>query len=114
MRPRHKYGAKASVCHEGHKHPSKREAIRCDELHLLQACGQITNLKVEPQFYFVIEGNQLKHAKGRRAGYKPDFTYTEHGKQVAEDVKGMTARDFPLRIALFQHLYPNIELRVVK
>jgi hypothetical protein len=113
IRP-HKYKAKGSVCHEGHKHPSKREAVRCDELHLLQACGQITNLRVEPQFFFVVNGSQLKHAKGRRAGYKPDFFYVEDGQEVAEDVKGFAARDFPLRSALFRHLYPNVELRVVK
>jgi len=110
----HKYRARATECHEGHKHPSKREAVRCDELHLLQACGQIADLEVEPSFFFVIDGAELKHAKGRRAGYKPDFSYTENGKKIAEDVKGMTARDFPLRRALFEHLYPEIELRVVK
>lgn len=110
----HKYHAKATTCHEGHGHPSKRESSRCDELHLLQACGQIANLRYEPTFYFTINGVLLKHKNGRRANYKPDFTYTENGQKVAEDVKGFAARDFPLREALFRHLYPEIELRVVK
>ena len=114
MKPRHKYHAQRTPCSQGHSHPSKREAKRCDELHLLQACGQIANLQVEPQFWFEIAGKPLKLRNGRRAGYKPDWSYTEKGQSVAEDVKGYAARDFPLREALFRHLHPDIELRVVK
>lgn len=112
----HKYYAKATVCHEGHKHPSKREAIRCDELHLLQACGQIANLEYEPFFGFEINGVQLKHENGRRMGYRPDFAYTEASERVVEDVKSKATMTeaFTLRAALFRHLYPDIELRLVK
>lgn len=114
MRRAHKYRAQRTECSQGHSHPSKREAKRCDELHLLQACGQITNLVVEPQFWFVIDGRELKLSNGRRAGYKPDWTYSENTRPIAEDLKGFSVRDFPLRSALFRHLHPEIELRVVK
>ncbi len=110
-----RYFAKKTECKLGHKHASAREAKRCFDLHMLQATGEIANLKVEPQFFFVIEGRELKHANGRRAGYKPDFSYTEKGQQVAEDVKasnGYQDRDFALRAALFRHLNPDITLRV--
>jgi hypothetical protein len=110
-----KYGAKKTDCANGHTHDSKREAIRCDQLHLLQRGQAITNLRVQHQFWFVIDGKQLKHSKGRRAGFKADFFYTEVPslKDVAEDSKGYTVRDYPLRAALFRALFPMIELREV-
>lgn len=111
---KHKYRAKRTACQHGHNHPSKREAARCDELHLLQKAGAISDLEYEPQFWFVINGEQLKLANGRRAGYKPDFSYVEGGREVVEDVKGFAARDFALRAALFRHLFPTVELRIVK
>ena len=111
---RNKYRAKPTVCAHGHKHASKREAARCDALHLLQRTGAISDLEIEPQFWFVIDGKPLMHANGRRCGYKPDFAYVERGRQVIEDCKGMTVRDFPLRAALFRHLFPAYELRIIK
>ena len=110
---RQKFNAKPRYCHEGHKHASTKEAVRCDELHILQACGQITNLKVEPQFWFSINGVQIKHPNGRRVGYKPDFQYFEGDKNVVEDVKSLPTRTeaYVLRIAFFRALYPFITLR---
>ena len=112
-----RYFAKKCKCIHGHTHASKREAARCVELHVLQQAGEIGDLEVEPQFWFVINGEPLKHQNGRRAGYKPDFGYTEAGSDVVEDVKasnGFMDRDVPLRTALFRALFPTIELRVVK
>ena len=113
---RNKYYAKATVCKLGHKHASRREATRCDELHLLQMGGAISDLVVEPQFWFVLNGEQVKHGNGRRAGYKPDFGYVENGRDVVEDVKGgpTSTEAATLRMTLFRHLFPTIELRVVK
>lgn len=107
---RNKYGAKKTVCQHGHKHDSKREAKRCDELHLELFAGAITDLKVHPQFWFVIDGKPLKHRNGRRVGYLSDFTYQRDGKLICEDVKGFSARDWPLRRAVFEALFPNWEL----
>ena len=113
---RHKYRAKPTVCIHGHKHASKREAARCVELHMLQQAGEIADLEVEPQFWFVINGQQLKHQNGRRAGYKPDFGYTERGSDVVEDIKSdaTITEAFTLRATLFRALFPAVELRVVK
>ena len=46
---------------------------------------------------------------------KVDFMYCEFPgfKDVAEDSKGYTVRDYPLRSALFRHCFPDIELREV-
>lgn len=109
-----KYRAKPTTCIHGHRHASKREAARCVELHIMQQAGQIMLLKVEPKFTFHIDGKPLKMGNGHIAQYRPDFTYIENRKQIAEDVKGMIVRDFPLRAALFRACFPDIELRVTK
>lgn len=111
-----KWKAKKAYCKEGHKHDSLAEAKRCDELHEMQAVGYIDDLIVWPQFWFVINGRQVKHDNGRRCGVTLDFGYTlPDGKEVCEDVKPKSkvaiARDWPLRKAIFKALYPEIELR---
>ena len=111
-----KYRAVKSQCNAGHTHDSKREAIRCNELHILEAAGEISDLIIHPQYWFVINGKQLKHANGRRVGYKSDFEYidTESGIKVTEDVKGVIVRDWPLRRAVFIALFPGHQLRETK
>ena len=111
---RNKFGAKKAVCAEGHVHASKAEARRCDHLHLLARAGEIRDLEVQPQFWFVIDGEQVKHEGGRRVGYKADFSYRERGRHVVEDVKGGYRDDaWTLRKAIFRALFPDIELREV-
>jgi hypothetical protein len=109
-----KYRAVKSQCNAGHTHDSKREAIRCNELHALEAAGKISDLMIHPQYWFVINGRQLKHPNGRRVGYKSDFEYVENGMLVTEDVKGVVVRDWPLRRAVFKALYPHHDLRETK
>lgn len=109
-----KYRAKKTNCNNGHCHDSKHEAKRCDELHLLQRVGHISGLSIQPKFKFAISGEWLKLGNGATAGYTPDFQYMEGNKLVVEDVKGMIVRDFPLRAALFRHLFADMELRVTK
>ena len=109
-----KYRAIKAQCNAGHTHDSKREAVRCNELHILQAAGKITDLTIHPQYWFVINGRQLKHPNGRRVGYKSDFEYIENGMLVTEDVKGVVVRDWPLRRAVFVALFPNYHLRETK
>jgi hypothetical protein len=109
-----KYRAVKAQCRAGHTHDSKREAIRCDELHILEAAGKISNLMIHPQYWFVINGKQLKHANGRRVGYKSDFEYIENGINVTEDVKGVLVRDWPLRRAVFIALFPGHQLREIR
>ena len=105
---RHKYGAKKSECQHGHTHDSIKEAKRCNELHLLERAGHITHLQVQPQFFFQIDGRQIKHENGRRVGMKPDFQYFSGDENVVEDVKGFKTTDYTLRKAIFKALYPHI------
>ncbi len=109
-----KFGAKGCACSAGHRHPSKAEARRCDHLDLLARAGEISDLEVQPQFWFVIDGEQVKHEGGRRVGYRADFAYREGGRHVVEDVKGDYRDDaWTLRKAIFRALFPDIELREV-
>jgi hypothetical protein len=114
MRRFGKYRAVKANCNAGHTHDSKREAIRCNELHALEAAGEISDLMIHPQYWFVINGRQLKHSNGRRVGYKSDFEYVENGMLVTEDVKGVVVRDWPLRRSVFKALYPHHYLRETK
>lgn len=110
---RNKFGAKKTHCSHGHRHDSKREAACCEELHLRLYNGEISNLVTSPQFWFVIDGKQVKHRNGRRVGYKADWSFYEGNRQVVVDAKGFSARDWPLRRAIFEALFPDHELREV-
>lgn len=110
------YFAKKTPCTHGHTHASRREAKRCEELHLLQRRGEISGLQIEERFTFVINGAPVKMANGHDMRFTPDFTYLEHGRKVCEDVKAANhhmARDVPVKLALARHLWPEISWRVV-
>ena len=127
MKPQapNKYHAKGSVCHEGHKHPSKREAVRCDELHLMKEAGALYNLTIQPKFLlapaFVRDGQRY-----RATYYVGDFHYLtgEWGKAqaVCEDVKSIDRKTGkPITTALFDlkwkeaiRLYPDVTFRIVE
>jgi len=112
-----KWKAKKAYCTTGHKHDSISEAKRCDELHVMLAAGEIDDLLVFPQFWFVMNGIQVKHDNGRRLGYKGDFSFVQNGRDVVEDCKGSKAvdsRDWPIRKALFKALFPTHDLREIR
>lgn len=113
-----KWKAKRCGCRAGHLHDSRAEARRCDELHLMQRGGVIRGLVVQPQYWFAVNGRQVLHDNGRRAGYRADFSYVEAERPdviIVEDVKGgVVSADWPLRKALFRALNPDIILREVK
>jgi len=108
-----KYNAKKANCSHGHTHDSKREADRCDYLHIRQAAGEISRLETQVQFRFAIDGRAVKLKNGHQAGVKIDFQYLEGNRTIAEDSKGFVVRDWPLRRAIFCALHPEIELREV-
>ena len=124
MKPWQKVGpTKHSVavkteCVCGTLHDSKREKKRCDELRFLQDRGEIAGLKSQPFFAFVINGEVPRMGNGHKMGVTLDFSYVDGDKLVAEDVKGRSkqadSRDWPLRKALFKHIYKAWELREVR
>lgn len=83
-----KYRNKKTVV-DGITFDSQKEAARYNELKLMLAAGEIRDLKLQPQFT-LLEG--FKALSGERVSpmiYKADFSYTEDGQFVVEDVKGM-------------------------
>lgn len=111
-----KFRAKRTDCLHGHRHDSKTEAARCNELHDEQASGVISDIVVHPKYWFWINGTQLKHPGGRRIGITADWAYLDNttGATVVEDRKGVRTRDYVLRVAIFRALYPEIEFRETK
>lgn len=112
-KPGNKYNAKKSECRAGHVHDSRAEARRCNELQLMERAGVIVGLEQQPVFRFEIDGRPVMLSNGQQARLKADFAYIENGRKVVEDRKGVIVRDFPLRWALAQTMWPDIDWRVV-
>ena len=99
---------------DGIKFDSKAEARRYTELKLLEKAGEITDLKLQPRF---ILQHSFKH-KGktiRAITYMADFQYSENGKEIVEDVKGVETAVFKIKKKMFLNIYDGIyELRIVR
>ena len=102
----HKYGARAAVCRAGHRHASRKEARRCDDLHLLAAVGEITQLRIAPQYGFCVNGVPRKYCgSNRRLKYVADFSYINRsGGYIVEDVKGVKTPAYKIKKALMKAL----------
>jgi len=99
---RSKYRA-VPVVINGIRFASKREGARYSELVLQEKAGRISALALQPVFKFPCG---IK--------YKADFAYMEDGKQIYEDVKGFQPPAFRLKMKMFKHHYPDVELRITK
>ena len=102
-----KYGAKKTTV-DGITFDSKKEAARYLELKMLEKGGHIQNLKRQVEFELIPAqyGPDIITAKGKRkrgplferaVKYKADFTYTENGEQVVEDVKGYRTPEYKIK-----------------
>lgn len=83
---------------------SAKEAIRYQELKMLQKAGVIQNLRLQVPYEIIPEQREVSdevYSKGLKKGqpkpgrilerkveYIADFVYTEDGQTVVEDVKG--------------------------
>jgi hypothetical protein len=88
-------------CRQNVMHQSKLEARRCDELHILAAAGDITELKAHPQPIYRLDVN------GRHvATYRGDFEYLDRdGQLVTEDTKGFRTDTYKIKAELFAALF---------
>ena len=92
---------------------SKKEAIRYKELKLLERAGEISNLELQP--IFLLQDSFRKNGKTfRRIEYIADFKYIENGKTIVEDVKGIQTDVFKLKHKIFEKVYPDLELKIIK
>jgi len=83
---------------------NKAEMTRYDELKMLEKCGKISDLELQPKFLLI-----PKLKKGDRATYYiADFAYTRDGKRIIEDVKGFKTAVYKLKIKMLLWKYPDI------
>ena len=93
---------------------SQREASRYCELKILLRLGEITNLKLQPEF--LLQKGFRKGKKWHRAiKYRADFRYkvAATGETVIEDSKGKRTDVFDLKYKMFEERYPELSLRLV-
>ncbi len=89
------------------------ESKRYKELKLLLKVGKISDLKLQPRF--LLQDSFKKNGKTfRKIEYVADFQYIENGKTIVEDVKGIQTDVFKLKHKIFERVYPDLELRIIK
>lgn len=89
------------------------EAKRYKQLALLERAGEIKNLKL--QVPFLLQESFRKNGKTyRKIEYIADFVYEEKGQTIVEDVKGIQTDVFKLKHKIFEKVYPDLELRIIK
>jgi hypothetical protein len=108
-KPKNKFGAKRTVV-DGQVFDSKKEADRWCELRALERAGKISHLERQPRFNFEVRGNPVKYDSGRQAYYKADFAYFDGEKRVIEDAKGFRTKEYKLKKALVEALFPAIKI----
>lgn len=98
---------------DGEEFDSKKEGNRYKELKLLLKAGKISNLELQPRF--LLQDGFKKNGKTfRKIEYIADFKYIENGKTIVEDVKGMQTDVFKIKHKIFEKVYPNLELKIIK
>lgn len=98
---------------DGKEFDSKKEGNRYKELRLLERAGEISNLELQPRF--LLQDKFKKNGRTfRKIEYVADFKYIENGKTIVEDVKGMQTDVFKLKHKIFEKVYPDLELRIIK
>lgn len=98
---------------DGEEFDSKKEGNRYKELKLLLKAGKISNLELQPRF-LLQDGFKKNGRTFRKIEYVADFKYTENGKTIVEDVKGMQTDVFKLKHKIFEKVYPDLELKIIK
>lgn len=106
-----KYNAKGRRVH-GIWCASEAEAVRFEQLKLIEAAGELIDLEPQPSYPCVINGVKV-------CVYRADFRYkprclkTGHiGPEVIEDVKGMQTETFILKRKLVEALF-KVKLRLI-
>ena len=96
---------------------SKLEAERYVQLRLLQKAGEISDLKLKPQFQIFM--GYTDSETGERHGsryYEADFKYLDLATHcvIVEDTKGIETDVFRLKWELVQSEYPQYLFRLLK
>lgn len=120
-----KYKAKKTPCSHGHTHDSKKEALRCDELHEMQARKEISELETQKEFELIPAQKEVVHRVGKKEQplkdkvvllerpcvYKSDFCYKDaDGNFIVEDCKGMRTKEYIIKRKLMLYIH-QIKIR---
>ena len=104
MKPSYNKYSNKKVLIDGITFHSKKEGKRYSELKVLLMTGEISDLKLQPSFPFVVNGQKI-------CSYKADFSYTYKNHVVVEDVKGFLTDVYKIKKKLFLALYPDLVFR---
>ena len=105
-----KYRSKKVVV-DGITFDSKKESQRYVELKLLERCGRIKDLELQPKFE--LQPSFRKNGRTIRAiNYVADFTYFDLEKMriVVEDVKGLRTDVYSIKRKMFEFKYPELTI----
>ena len=97
---------------DGLRFDSAAEGRRYEQLRMLERAGEIQDLRVHPR-YVIIDALRVGSRREKAIVYEADFAYTEMGRQIVEDVKGVETAVFRLKRRLFLQRYPELEFRVL-
>lgn len=120
-----KYHSK-KITVDGETFDSKKEYRRYRELLLLEKAGEISNLQRQVKFLLIPSqyehfprygknGKELTPGKRlieKEVSYYADFVYTENGRDVVEDVKGVKTPEYILKRKMLLHIH-GIRIREV-
>lgn len=98
-----KYGNRRVII-DGVRFDSVAEGFRYQQLKLLEQGGEISDLKLQPEFSFKIGGILI-------CKYRGDFSYIDSkhpDRLTVEDKKGHRTRDYRIKRKLMQALYPAV------
>lgn len=110
----------------GETFDSQKEYKRFCELRLMERAGLIHNLQRQVKFLLIPtqyehfprygkNGKELtpgKRVVEKECAYYADFCYTENGKDVVEDTKGVRTADYIIKRKLMLHIH-RIRIREV-
>lgn len=85
--------SRAARTHEGRTFASEAEMYRYLYLKGRQDRGEIQDLSLQPNYFPEIDGMRMTR-------YIADFRYTENGREVIEDVKGVLKDDTKIKLRL--------------
>ena len=100
------------VCYNGIAFDSKKEARRYSELLLLKRAGVITDLQMQVPFVLIPSQRINGKVVERECKYIADFVYTENGKKVVEDTKGMKTDKYIIKRKLMLYIH-GIQIKEV-
>ena len=105
---------------DGYIFKSEFEGTRYQELKLLEAAGEITDLELQPPFVLQDKYRDMHGVAQRAIKYIADFAYNEPGNplRVVEDTKGHQSEKSKVQVKLFRwkYEYPRgpYELRIIR